>query len=155
MTTQDQHETIEDSPVGWVASHIRRYVETDGADGGTFHGVPSLLLTTRGRRSGKLRRTALMYGRDGDDHVLVASNGGAARHPAWYLNLSADPAVEVQVGAERFAARARTATAEERARLWPVMTEVFPTYARYEKETDREIPVVIIERTSTEQPTID
>ncbi|NJC11161.1 deazaflavin-dependent oxidoreductase (nitroreductase family) [Micromonospora profundi] len=155
MTAQDQHETIEDSPVGWVASHIRRYVETDGADGGTFHGVPSLLLTTRGRRSGKLRRTALMYGRDGDDHVLVASNGGSARHPAWYLNLSADPRVDIQVGAERFAARARTATAEERVRLWPVMTEVFPTYARYEKETDREIPVVIIERTSTEQSTID
>ncbi|MEH0928069.1 nitroreductase family deazaflavin-dependent oxidoreductase [Micromonospora sp. CPCC 205558] len=146
MTTHEQHETVEDSPVGWVASHIRRYVRTDGADGGTFHGVPSLLLTTRGRRSGTLRRTALMYGRDGDDYLLVASNGGAANHPAWYLNLTADPAVEIQVGAERIAGRARTATAEERVRLWPVMTKVFPTYARYERETDREIPVIVIER---------
>ncbi len=146
MTAQEQHETVEDSPVGWVASHIRRYVRTDGADGGTFHGVPSLLLTTRGRRSGTLRRTALMYGRDGDDYLLVASNGGAAKHPAWYLNLTADPAVEIQVGAERIAGRARTATAEERVRLWPVMTKVFPTYARYERETDREIPVIVIER---------
>ncbi|MGW0216049.1 nitroreductase family deazaflavin-dependent oxidoreductase [Micromonospora chokoriensis] len=148
MTEQDQHETVEDSPVGWVASHIRRYVQTDGADGGTFHGVPSLLLTTRGRRTGTLRRTALMYGRDGDNHLLVASNGGADKHPAWYLNLSADPTVEIQVDAERFVGRARTATAVERVRLWPVMTKVFPTYARYQKGTEREIPLVIVERTS-------
>ncbi|MGC4796647.1 nitroreductase family deazaflavin-dependent oxidoreductase [Micromonospora saelicesensis] len=155
MTTHEQHETVEDSPVGWVASHIRRYVRTDGADGGTFHGVPSLLLTTRGRRSGTLRRTALMYGRDGDNYLLVASNGGAAKHPAWYLNLSADPAVEIQVGAERITGRARTATGEERVRLWPVMTKVFPTYARYEKETDREIPVVVIERAPREESPAD
>ncbi|MET8122086.1 nitroreductase/quinone reductase family protein [Micromonospora sp. NPDC005189] len=155
MTAAGQRETIEDSPVGWVASHIRRYVETDGADGGTFHGIPSLLLTTRGRRTGTLRRTALMYGRDGDNHLLVASNGGADKHPAWYLNLSADPTVEIQVGAERFAARARTATAEERVRLWPVMTKVFPTYARYQKGTDREIPLVVIERAPQEESTID
>ncbi|WP_433125886.1 nitroreductase family deazaflavin-dependent oxidoreductase [Micromonospora sp. CA-240977] len=148
MTAQEQHETIEDSPVGWVAEHVRRYVETDGADGETFHGVPSLLLTTRGRRTGTLRRTALMYGRDGDNHLLVASNGGASKHPAWYLNLSADPTVEVQVGAQRFSGRARTATGEERDRLWPIMTKVFPTYARYQQGTDREIPVVVIERTS-------
>ncbi|MEU8171160.1 nitroreductase family deazaflavin-dependent oxidoreductase [Micromonospora sp. NPDC049004] len=154
MTAQEQHETIEDSPVGWVASHVRRYVETDGADGGTFHGIPSLLLTTRGRRSGALRRTALMYGRDGDNYLLVASNGGASRHPAWYLNLSADPRVEIQVGAERFTAHARTASTEERDRLWPVMTKVFPTYARYQQGTDREIPVIIIERTSPEDSTI-
>ncbi|MEU5785879.1 nitroreductase family deazaflavin-dependent oxidoreductase [Micromonospora lupini] len=155
MTAQEQHETIEDSPVGWVAKHVRRYVESDGTDGGTYHGYPALLLTTRGRRSGTLRRTALIYGRDGDDHLVVASNGGAANHPAWYLNLSADPTVEIQVGADRFAARARTATAEERARLWPIMTKVFPTYARYQKDTDREIPVVVIERVSREDPTID
>ncbi|WP_433386583.1 nitroreductase family deazaflavin-dependent oxidoreductase [Micromonospora sp. KLBMP9576] len=139
-------ETIEDSPVGWVASHVRRYVETDGADGGKYHGYDALLITTRGRRSGTLRRTALIYGRDGDRYLLVASNGGAARHPNWYLNLCADAEVEVQVGAEKFRGTARTATAEERPRLWQAMTEVFPTYARYQKETDREIPVVIVER---------
>ncbi|SCL69493.1 deazaflavin-dependent oxidoreductase, nitroreductase family [Micromonospora citrea] len=140
-------ETIEDSPVGWVASHVQRYLATDGADGGKYHGYDALLLTTRGRRTGTLRRTALIYGRDGDRYLLVASNGGAARHPNWYLNLSADPQVEVQVGAEKFRATARTATAEERPRLWQVMTKVFPTYARYQKETDREIPVVVVERT--------
>jgi len=146
VTAAEQHETIEDSPVGWVASHIRRYVETDGTDGEKYHGYPALLLTTRGRRSGKLRRTALIYGRDGDSYLLVASNGGAAKHPAWHLNLSVNPAVEIQVGAERLTGRARTATAEERVRLWPVMTAVFPTYARYQKDTDREIPLVIVER---------
>ncbi|MGK5518036.1 nitroreductase family deazaflavin-dependent oxidoreductase [Micromonospora sp. URMC 107] len=139
-------ETIEDSPVEWVASHVRRYVASDGADGGKYHGYDALLITTRGRRSGTLRRTALIYGRDGDRYLLVASNGGAARHPAWYLNLCADPQVEVQVGAEKFRGTARTATAEERPRLWQVMTQVFPTYARYQKETEREIPVVVVER---------
>ncbi|MFI7488209.1 nitroreductase family deazaflavin-dependent oxidoreductase [Micromonospora echinaurantiaca] len=139
-------DTIEDSPVGWVASHVRRYLETDGADGGKYHGYDALLLTTRGRRSGTLRRTALIYGRDGDRYLLVASNGGAARHPNWYLNLCADPEVRVQVGAEKFEGRARTATGEERDRLWQVMTKVFPTYARYQQQTDREIPVVVVER---------
>ncbi|MEU2662525.1 nitroreductase family deazaflavin-dependent oxidoreductase [Micromonospora sp. NPDC007220] len=139
-------ETIQDSPVEWVAGHVQRYLETDGADGGKFHGYDSLLLTTRGRRSGTLRRTALIYGRDDDRYLLVASNGGAARHPHWYLNLCADPKVEVQVGAEKFRGTARTATAEERPRLWQVMTEVFPTYARYQKETEREIPVIVVER---------
>ncbi|MER7331868.1 MULTISPECIES: nitroreductase family deazaflavin-dependent oxidoreductase [unclassified Micromonospora] len=138
-------ETIEDSPVGWVASHVERYLATDGADGATYHGYDALLIVTRGRRSGKLRRTALIYGRDGDRYLLVASNGGAARHPAWYLNLCDDPQVEVQVGAERFRATARTATTEERPRLWQVMTGVFPTYARYQQGTDREIPVVVVE----------
>ncbi|MEH1099354.1 nitroreductase family deazaflavin-dependent oxidoreductase [Micromonospora sp. CPCC 205561] len=140
-------ETIADSPVEWVSSHVRRYVATDGADGGKYHGYDALLITTRGRRSGTLRRTALLYGRDGDRYLLVASNGGSARHPNWYLNLCADPQVEVQVGAETFRGTARTATAEERPRLWQAMTEVFPTYARYQEGTDREIPVVVVERT--------
>ncbi|MEV5767407.1 nitroreductase family deazaflavin-dependent oxidoreductase [Micromonospora sp. NPDC052213] len=143
-------ETIEDSPVGWVASHVERYLATDGTDGGKFHGYDALLITTRGRRTGKLRRTALIYGRDGDSYLLVASNGGAARHPAWYLNLCADPEVQVQVGADRFRGRARTATAEERPRLWQVMTGVFPTYARYQQGTDREIPVVVVEPVPTD-----
>src|SRR5439155_5981903 len=110
---QDDEEVL-DSPRGWVASHVRRYVETGGEDGQVRYGAQNLLITTRGRRSGKLRRTALVYGRDGDRYVLVASNGGAPKHPLWYLNLVADPLVELQVGAERFDARARTATAEEK-----------------------------------------
>ncbi|MFF3854859.1 nitroreductase family deazaflavin-dependent oxidoreductase [Micromonospora sp. NPDC002575] len=146
MAQAERGEAVVDSPVDWVADHVRRYVATDGADGGTFHGYDALLVTTRGRRSGQLRRTALIYGRDDDRVVLVASNGGSATHPAWYLNLVADPEVKIQIGAERFRGRARTASTQERPRLWELMTNVFPTYAKYQRDTDREIPVVVVER---------
>jgi deazaflavin-dependent oxidoreductase (nitroreductase family) len=139
-------EEVLDSPTGWVARHIRRYVETDGREGHKWQGVQTLLLTTRGRTSGKLRRTALIYGRDGDRYLLVASKGGAPDHPSWYLNLAENPEVELQVGADRFAARARTATAEEKPRLWRLMTVIWPDYDRYQAKTDRDIPVVIVER---------
>ncbi|OLB80871.1 MAG: nitroreductase [Actinobacteria bacterium 13_2_20CM_2_71_6] len=138
-------EEVLDSPVGWVAKHVRKYVESGGRKGHSYWGNDTLLLTTRGRRSGKLRRTALIYGRHGDAYVVVASNGGAATHPLWYLNLVADPQVYVQVGAQSFPARARTATAEERPELWRMMTKLFKQYGRYQKKTDREIPVVILE----------
>ena len=139
-------EEVLDSAVGWVAEHTRRYVETNGEDGHLWRGVPTLLLTTRGRRSGKLRRTALIYGHDGDRYLVVASKGGAARHPDWYLNLVADPSVRVQVGPDKFAARATTARPEEKARLWRVMTKIWPAYDEYQTRTRREIPVVILER---------
>ncbi|RLK23294.1 deazaflavin-dependent oxidoreductase (nitroreductase family) [Micromonospora sp. M71_S20] len=140
-------EQVLDSPQGWVADHIRRYVETDGAEGHEWRpGVFTLLLTTRGRRSAKLRRTALIYGRDGDAYLVVASQGGDPRHPAWYLNLLDEPLVEVQVGAERFTARARTATAEEKPRMWSTMAAIWPAYDEYQAKTDREIPVVVLER---------
>ncbi|MCZ7420666.1 MULTISPECIES: nitroreductase family deazaflavin-dependent oxidoreductase [unclassified Micromonospora] len=144
MTTGER---VLDSPTNWVAEHINRYVETDGAEGHEWRpGVFTLLLTTRGRRSGALRRTALIYGRSGDAYAVVASQGGAPQHPAWYLNLLAEPRVEVQVGADRFTARARPATPEEKARLWPVMTAVWPAYDDYQAKTDRDIPVVLLER---------
>ncbi|MEW2376078.1 nitroreductase family deazaflavin-dependent oxidoreductase [Micromonospora sp. NPDC047812] len=140
-------EQVLDSPQGWVADHIRRYVETGGAEGHEWQpGVFTLLLTTRGRRSGKLRRTALIYGRDGDAYLVVASQGGDPKHPAWYLNLLDEPLVEVQVGAERFTARARTATAEEKPRMWSTMAAIWPAYDEYQAKTDREIPVVVLER---------
>ena len=139
-------EEVLDSPTRWVARHVRRYVETDGRSGQRWNGRNTLLLTTRGRRSGRLRRTALIYGRDGDRYVVVASNGGARNHPHWYLNLTAQPEVQVQVQAERFAARARTTDAQERPRLWRMMAEIWPDYERYQKRTGREIPVVILER---------
>jgi deazaflavin-dependent oxidoreductase (nitroreductase family) len=139
-------EEVTDSPEGWVNEHIRRYVESDGEDGHESQGVTSLLLTTRGRKSGKLRRTALIYGRDGDRYLLVASKGGAADHPSWYLNLSENPEVFLQVGAEEFAARARTATEQEKPRLWRLMASIFPNYDEYQQKTDRAIPVVIAER---------
>jgi deazaflavin-dependent oxidoreductase (nitroreductase family) len=121
-------EEIFDSPNTWVAEHIRRFVKTDG---NARPGMNDLLLTTRGRRSGKLRRTALVYARDGDCYVLAASNAGADRHPAWYLNLVADPNVIVQVGGQTFPARARTATAKEKARLWELMVATMPSYQGY------------------------
>lgn len=145
MTLPDQSEQIDDSPTGWVAKHVRRYLETDGAEGAKHRGMDALLIVTRGRRSGRLRRTALFYGRDEDRYVVVGSDGGAKEHPNWYLNLIADPDIHVQVGAEKFAARARPATVEERPRLWELMTGIFPMYAAYQRKTTREIPLVVID----------
>ncbi|GLI00979.1 nitroreductase family deazaflavin-dependent oxidoreductase [Phytohabitans aurantiacus] len=141
-------EEVVDSPVGWVARHIGSYVDTDGKSGHHFHGVDALLLTTRGRRSGKLRRTALYYGTRGDDFVLVASNGGSVGHPLWYRNLVADPRVTVQVKDDVFDATARTATGGERAELWDLMAGIFPTYEQYRKKAEREIPVVVLTRSA-------
>jgi deazaflavin-dependent oxidoreductase (nitroreductase family) len=126
--------------------HIDRYLETDGAVGHEWEGTHALILTTRGRRSGVERRNALIYGRHGDDYLVVASKGGAPQPPAWYLNLEDQPEVEVQVLGDRFHARARTATAEERTALWPTMTREWPAYDDYQRRTSREIPVVILER---------
>lgn len=142
---REEEEDVFDSPRDWVGEHVRRYVETRGEDGHLWRGVPTLLLTTRGRRSGKLRRTALIYGRDGDRHVVVASTGGADHHPLWYLNLVADPNVRVQVGAEQLSARARKASPEEKARLWSLMTAIWPAYDQYRARTTRDIPVVVLE----------
>ena len=136
-----------DSPVGWVAAHTKQYVATNGAEGHLWNGVPTLLLTTTGRRSGQPRRTALIYGRDGDRYLVVASKGGAAEHPQWYLNLREQPEVALQVGAERLRARARTATPEEKPRLWHQMTQIWPDYDAYQTKTTRDIPVVILEPT--------
>jgi deazaflavin-dependent oxidoreductase (nitroreductase family) len=140
----ESESNIYDSPRDWVAEHIQRYVETDGRSGHLWKGVTTLLLTTRGRKSGKLRRTALIYGKGGDNYIIVASRGGHSHHPAWYLNLQENPEVEVQVGAEKFPALARTATGEEKVRLWPLMTSIWPAYDDYQAKTDREIPVVIL-----------
>lgn len=131
---------------GWIADHLRRYLESDGADGHLWNGVPTLLLTTTGRHSGESLMIPLIYGRDGDRYLVVASRGGAPRHPAWYLNLVAHPEVTVQVRAERFEARARTATPAEKPALWKLMTAIWPAYNDYQGRTSREIPVVIIER---------
>lgn len=126
--------------------HIRRYLETDGAVGHEWNGVPTLVLTTTGRKSGQPRQSAMIYGQDGDAYVVIASQGGAPAHPNWYLNLEADANVEVQVGADRFRARARAAEGDERARLWALMTSIWPNFDVYRTRTDRRIPVVILER---------
>jgi deazaflavin-dependent oxidoreductase (nitroreductase family) len=139
-------EEVFDNPTGWVARHIRRYVESGGARGHTFNGNDALLLTTRGRRTGRLRRTALYYGRDGERYVLAATAVRGGGEPAWYLNLLHSPAVVVQVRSEVFAALATPATASERPRLWRLMVEAVPNYRVYEQQAGRELAVVIVER---------
>ena len=136
---------VTDSPVPWVAEHTRRYLETGGDDGHEWRpGVPTLLLTTTGRKSGVKRRTALIYGRDTADFVVVASKGGSPGHPAWYLNLEANPDVELQVFDRVVPATARTASGAERRRLWALMRKIWPAYDQYQARTDREIPVVVL-----------
>jgi deazaflavin-dependent oxidoreductase (nitroreductase family) len=137
-----------DNPTGWVADHIRRYVESAGTRGHRFNGNDALLLTTRGRRTGRLRRTALYYGRDGARYVLVATDVPGGGDPSWYLNLLRNPAVVVQVRSEVFAAIARPASASERARLWELMVNLFPKYVAYEKRARRDLAVVVVERRS-------
>ena len=140
MTTSDNR------PRGWVEDHVRRYLESDGEDGHIWNGVPTLLLTTTGRRSGRSFTTPLIYGRHGDHYVIVASKGGAPRHPDWYMNLSENPEVGVQVAADRFTARARTAGPDEKPEVWATMAEIWPEYDLYQTRTSRLIPVVILER---------
>lgn len=136
----------------WIKNHVSRYLATDGADGylmdasmgGGKGMVPTLLLTTIGRKSGTVYTLPLIFGRAGSDYVVVASKAGAPAHPAWYLNLEANPEVQVQVKAEKFTAHARTAQGAERAALWGKMVEIYGPYAQYQTKTDRQIPVVVL-----------
>ena len=131
---------------GWIADHLKQYLASDGAQGHLWNGVPCLLLTTTGRKSGKALLLPLIYGTSGASYLIVASKGGAPGHPAWYLNLAVEPNVTLQVGADRFAAKARTATAAEKPALWAVMTKIWPAYDEYQAKTTRSIPVVVIDR---------
>jgi deazaflavin-dependent oxidoreductase (nitroreductase family) len=129
------------------AEHVRAYRETDGELGHDWkRGAPVLLLTTTGRRSGEERTLPLIYGRSGDAYLIVASNGGSPEPPGWYRNLTEQPEVEVQVLADRFKARARTATADEKPAMWDEMVGHWPPYDDYQQRTEREIPVVVLER---------
>lgn len=126
--------------------HVRVYRETGGENGHSWkEGSTVLLLTTRGRKTGNPGTIPLIYARDGDRYVIVASKGGAPKHPGWYRNLVANPEVELQVGPEVFRAHASTAEGEERERLWRKANEVWPHYEEYARKTDREIPVVVLE----------
>ncbi len=138
----------------WIKDHVSRYLATNGEDGylwdasigGAKGMVPTLLLTTTGRKSGRELTLPLIFGRSGADYVVIASKGGAPNHPAWYLNLDANPAVQVQVKADKFAARARTASGAERDRLWKTMVQIYAPYEDYQKRTQRQIPVVVLTR---------
>lgn len=126
------------------AEHVRRYRETGGKVGYLWNGVPTLLLTTTGRSSGLRRTTPLIFGRDGDDYLVIASQGGAPTHPQWFLNLQAAPEAEIQVRDERMLVTARAARDDERPRLWEVMTRVWSNYDAYQSRTERVIPVVVL-----------
>jgi deazaflavin-dependent oxidoreductase (nitroreductase family) len=127
-------------------SHVRAYRETNGEQGYIWNDAPILLLTTKGHKSGELRTTPLIFVRDGENYVIIASMGGAPQHPSWYFNLQAQPRVQLQVKGDVFDAVARTAASPERERLWAEAVKVWPQYADYAKLTDREIPVVVLER---------
>jgi deazaflavin-dependent oxidoreductase (nitroreductase family) len=127
-------------------NHVRTYRETNGEKGYIWNDAPTLLLTTKGRQSGASHTTPLIFVRDGENAVIVASKGGAPEHPAWYLNLEAEPRVRVQIKGDVFEARARTAAKAERDRLWPAAVKAWPQYADYQRKTDRQIPMVVLER---------
>lgn len=124
--------------------HVRQYEATGGKVGHDWNGTSCLVLRTRGRKTGELRKFPLIYARSGDEYVIVASKGGAPDHPGWYKNLVAHPDIEIQVRGEVIPVRARTATAAEKARVWPLMTAQWPDYDAYQKKTPREIPVVLL-----------
>jgi deazaflavin-dependent oxidoreductase (nitroreductase family) len=126
--------------------HVRQYESTNGKVGHDWNDTSCLILQTIGRKSGETRKFPLIYGRDGDDYVLVASKGGAPAHPGWYLNLVAHPDVAIQVWGDVIPVTARTATAAEKARVWPIMTAQWPGYDEYQANTRRDIPVVLLRR---------
>jgi len=158
MSKIDVDQAVRDLEAGktpeWIAEHLRIYRESGGAEGHLFDSsvggglglVPSLLLTTVGRRSGEKRTSPLFYGTAGEAYVVIGSKGGADTQPGWYLNLLTNPAVEVQAGREHFPARARVATGKEREQLWEQMVQLYPPYREYQKKTRREIPVVVLEK---------
>lgn len=124
--------------------HVRKYEETGGEVGHAWNGTHVLILHAKGRKSGQIHKVPLIYGRDGDDYLIVASKGGAAKHPGWYLNLLAHPEVTIQVLGEQLQVRTHTATPAEKPRLWPIMTKEWPDYDRYQAKTERDIPLVVL-----------
>lgn len=137
--------TYEPSTSTYAAEQVRQYEDSGGREGNTMRGVPIIVLWTRGRKSGAIRKTPLMRVNDGDRYAVVASQGGAPTHPVWYYNLEADPRVSLQDGAEVRDYIAHTATGEEKAQWWAKATAVWPDYDAYQAKTDREIPLVVLE----------
>jgi deazaflavin-dependent oxidoreductase (nitroreductase family) len=130
----------------FMKDHIRRYLETGGEDGHLMNGVPCLVLTTVGKKSGEPRQAAVIYGRDGDNYVVIASKGGSDQAPAWFLNLEAAGGGTIQVMADVMEVNMRVAEGEEREHLWNMMAEIFPDYLEYQKNTERRIPVVVLSK---------
>ncbi len=127
-------------------SHIKAYQETDGETGHMWNGATALLFTHTGRKSGQKRTTAIIYTQVGDRYAIIASMGGAPKHPAWYHNVVANPDVDVQIKGDKFAATARVADSAERAELWAEAIKQWPNFDVYQSRTERVIPVVVLER---------
>ena len=130
-----------------LGAHQLIYELSGGRFGERIGRTRMLLLRTRGRKTGRQRTAALLYHRDGDDYIVVGSKGGSDSAPAWLLNLKMAPEVEVQVGPKHFKARARIASASERRRLWPEVVRLWPQYERYQSQTRRSIPLIVLTRT--------
>jgi proline iminopeptidase len=138
----------------WIQNHVKQYLESGGAEGHMWDSavvggpgpLPTLLLTTTGRKSGTKQLVPLIYGKTDGGVVVIASKGGAPEHPGWYRNLTASPDVEVQVGTEKFRAKASTVEGPERSKLWDQMVGIYAPYAAYQKKTERKIPVVVLKR---------
>jgi deazaflavin-dependent oxidoreductase (nitroreductase family) len=144
----------EPSPEQWVRDQVERYEATDGREANTLRdtGLPVVIYTTRGRKSGKLRKTPLMRVEHEGAYLLVASKGGAPEHPVWYHNITADPtALMVQDGADRFDAVARELQGEERREWWERAVAAFPPYAEYQRKTERQIPILLAERADSKE----
>jgi F420H(2)-dependent quinone reductase len=139
----------EPSPEKWVRDQVETYERTDGAEGNTLNGRPVIILTTRGAKSGKLRKTPLMRVEHDGRYAVVASKGGAPSHPVWFHNVAADPHVQLQDGASKWDMTAHEATGEEKAQWWERAVQAWPDYAEYQTKTDREIPVFVLEPTSS------
>lgn len=137
--------SYEPSPWQAIAEHVERYLATGGAEGYEWNGAHCIILTTRGRRSGALRRSPLIRVVDGDRYLVVASMGGAPKHPQWYGNILEDPDVTIHDRDQVHELRARVASPEEKAELWPVAVAAWPAYDDYQAKTEREIPLVICE----------
>ncbi len=148
MTTQESTTPNTSDPeniLGFMQDHIRRYLATNGEDGHIMNGFPCLVLTTTGKKSGEQRQAAVIYGAEGNNHVIVASKGGSDTPPAWFVNLQATPRANIQVKEKKLDVSMRVAEGEERTRLWKKMATIFPAYEEYQQKTAREIPVVILE----------
>ncbi|MGX1758009.1 nitroreductase family deazaflavin-dependent oxidoreductase [Streptomyces lydicus] len=139
----------EPSPEQWVRDQVEEYEGSGGTKGTTIHGLPVVVLTTRGAKSGKIRKSPVMRVEHDGAYAAVASVGGAPRHPVWYHNMVADPRVELQDGPVRQDMTAREATGEEKALWWGRAVEAYPEYAVYQKKTDRQIPVFVLEPAAT------
>ncbi|MFF5337140.1 nitroreductase family deazaflavin-dependent oxidoreductase [Streptomyces sp. NPDC013181] len=135
----------EPSPAQWVRDQVEQYESSGGTEGTTMRGMPVIILTTVGAKTGKIRKTPLMRVEHDGRYAVVASQGGAPTHPVWYHNLKADPRAELQDGPERRDMTAREVTGEEKALWWERAVEAFPDYADYQRKTDRQIPVFVLE----------